>query len=129
MELAGTRLQLASALAAERPEVAMAEARAALDAFERLQAARQADAAAALLRSLGVHATVSPARSGGVLTRREAEVLGLLGAGLSNREIADRLYISPKTAEHHVGRVLSKLGLRTRAEAAAYAVREMSARE
>jgi DNA-binding NarL/FixJ family response regulator len=110
----------------ERPEVAMAEARAALDAFERLRAARQADAAAALLRSLGVRATAGRGRSGDVLTRREAEVLDLVAAGLSNREIGDRLYISTKTAEHHVARVLSKLGVRTRAEAAAYAVRERS---
>jgi DNA-binding CsgD family transcriptional regulator len=126
MELAGARLQLAGALVEDRPEAAMAEARGALDAFERLRAARQADAAAALLRSLGAHATVARGRSGDVLTKREAEVLDLLGAGLSNREIAERPYISPKTAEHHVARVLLKLGVRSRAEAAAYAVRERS---
>ncbi len=107
-------------LVTDRPEVAMAEARAALDAFERLQAARHVDAAAAVLRSLGVRATPAK-RGGGVLTRREAEVLDLLGHGLSNPEIADRLYISRKTVEHHVGNILAKLGLRSRAEAAAYA--------
>ena len=54
-----------SALAADRPEVAMAEARAALEAFEQLQAARDADAAAAVLRSLGVRtATHRPRRRG-----------------------------------------------------------------
>jgi DNA-binding NarL/FixJ family response regulator len=58
------------------------------------------------------------------LTLREREVLGLVAAGLSNAQIADRLVIAPKTAEHHVSRVLAKLGVRSRAEAAAHAVRE-----
>jgi DNA-binding CsgD family transcriptional regulator len=122
MEVAQSRLELASVLAAERPEVAIVEARAAFDAFERLDAARHADAAAALLRSLGAR-TAAAKRSGEILTRREAEILDLVGHGLSNPEIADRLYISRKTVEHHVGNILTKLGLRSRAEAAAYAAR------
>ena len=52
----------------------------------------------------------------------------LLALGLSNPEIARRLVISVKTAEHHVRHILAKLGLRNRAEAAAYAARE-AARE
>lgn len=121
MELARTRLDLARALRDDRPEVALVEARAALDVFEQLQAARDIDAASALLRSLG--APVGASRSGGTLTKREAEVLDLLGHGLSNPEIAERLYISRKTVEHHVGNVLAKLALRSRAEAAAHAAR------
>jgi len=117
------RLELANACRRDSPEVAAAEARAALAYFEKLEAARYADAAAAVLRGLGER--VAPSRpTGAVLTRRERDILGLLGAGLSNPEIADRLFISRKTVEHHVGNVLSKLGLRNRAEAAAYAVRQ-----
>jgi DNA-binding NarL/FixJ family response regulator len=122
MELARCRLALANALADERPEVAIAEARAALEAFEQLQAARDVDEAVAVLRMLGVRARTTR-KDGGLLTRREAEVLELLGHGLSNPEISDRLYISRKTVEHHVGNILAKLGLRSRAEVAAYATR------
>lgn len=122
LEHARSRLELAAACAADRPEVALAEARAAYDAFERLRAARLVDAAAALLRSLGVK-VASAVPDGGRLTRREQEILDLIGEGLSNPEIATRLYISRKTVEHHVGHVLAKLGLRSRSEAAAYCVR------
>jgi DNA-binding CsgD family transcriptional regulator len=125
-EAALTRLLLAMALAEGDRERAVAEAQAALAAFEALGAARDADATAALLRSLGdpAHRGAGGRRgSGGDLSPREIEVLGLLSEGLSNREIAERLFVTRKTAEHHVARVLSKLGLRSRAEAAAYAAR------
>jgi DNA-binding CsgD family transcriptional regulator len=122
MEIAQCRLALATTLAPDRPDAATLEARAALDAFEQLDAPRHADAAAALLRSLGAPPGVRR-RTDGALTRREAEVLELLGHGLSNPEIADRLFISRKTVEHHVSKILTKLDLRSRAEAAAYAAR------
>lgn len=122
MEVARCQLELATLLAPERPDAAIGEARAALETFERLDAPRHVDAACALLRSLGAR-PAARARVDGALTRREADVLALLGHGLSNPEIADRLFISRKTVEHHVSRVLAKLGLRSRAEAAAYAAR------
>jgi DNA-binding CsgD family transcriptional regulator/tetratricopeptide (TPR) repeat protein len=53
------------------------------------------------------------------LTARESEVLPLLAEGLTDREIADRLIISPRTASHHVSAILSKLGARRRSEAIA----------
>jgi DNA-binding CsgD family transcriptional regulator/tetratricopeptide (TPR) repeat protein len=56
------------------------------------------------------------------LTTRELEVLGLLAAGRTDREIADTLYISPRTASKHVGAILAKLDAASRAEAAIFAV-------
>ncbi len=122
VEQARVRLELARLIATQDPDVAVAEAKAALAVFEEVHAARDADIAAALLRSMGASRKTGP-RTGTPLTKRETEVLELLGHGLSNPEIAERLYISAKTAEHHVGRILFKLGLRNRAEAAAFAVR------
>ena len=122
LELARARLELARSLAEAEPEVAIAEAKAALDAFERAQAARDADIAASLLRSLGAPTRSAP-KGREPLSKRESEVLELLGHGLSNPEIAERLFISRKTAEHHVSNILLKLGLRNRAQAAAYAAR------
>jgi DNA-binding NarL/FixJ family response regulator len=59
------------------------------------------------------------------LTSREREVLRLLVAGRSNKEIAGALFISPKTASVHVSNILGKLGASSRTEAAAIAHREM----
>ena len=122
-ETALVRLELARALSDSGPELAVAEARSALATFERLGAAGDADATDALLRSLGAAGRTGPKRVG-VLTRREQEVLRLVGLGLSNPEIAQRLFISRKTAAHHVSNVLAKLGVRNRAGAIAYATRQ-----
>ena len=123
---AQTRLALARLLGPSDPSLAVAEARVAFTIFEDLGAGRDADATAALLRSLGVKAARSGPKDVGRLTKREHEVLELLGEGLSNPEIAQRLFISRKTVEHHVARILSKLGLRGRAEAAAVVSRGSS---
>jgi DNA-binding CsgD family transcriptional regulator len=128
LEIARTRMLLARASGEAKREVAIAEARAALGGFERLGADADADSAAAFLRLLGVKAARAGPRGRGVLTKRESEVLRLLGEGLSNREMAERMFIARKTVENHVASVLFKLELRGRGEAAAYAVRNLERR-
>jgi DNA-binding CsgD family transcriptional regulator len=122
LDAARARFEMALALESMEPEVAVGEARTALAEFERLGAPRDADAAAAFMREHGVAGRTGPKRLGS-LSKREREVLGLVGEGLTNSEIAARLFISTKTAGNHVSNVLSKLSLRSRTEAAAYAVR------
>ncbi|HYI35191.1 MAG TPA: LuxR C-terminal-related transcriptional regulator [Thermoleophilaceae bacterium] len=120
------RLALARALVAESPDVARDEARGAFDAFRELGASRAMDAAAGVLRELG-EATGARARSQGELTAREHEVLELVAGGMSNAQIAQTLVITEKTAGHHVSHILSKLGVRNRAEAAAHLARGQQA--
>ena len=112
------RLELARSLASEQPALAREEARAAFEVFRELGALRAMDAAAGVLRDLG-EATGAGRRSQGELTERERQVLELLTRGMSNAQIADALFISEKTAGHHVSHILAKLGVRNRAEAAA----------
>jgi HD-GYP domain-containing protein (c-di-GMP phosphodiesterase class II) len=57
------------------------------------------------------------------LTGREVEVLGLLAHGLSNRQIAERLVVAPRTVGHHVAHLYAKIGVATRAGATLYALR------
>lgn len=66
---------------------------------------------------------VSSQDPGSDLTQRELQVLRLLAAGASNREIAERLVISENTVKNHVGNILAKLDVKNRREAAAYARR------
>jgi DNA-binding NarL/FixJ family response regulator len=58
------------------------------------------------------------------LTARELEVARLVAEGKSNREIAEQLFISARTAQTHVTNILTKLGLESRAALAAYVVRQ-----
>lgn len=67
-----------------------------------------------------------PERDG--LTAREREVLGLIGDGLSNGEIAERLVVSPTTVKSHINNAFAKIGATTRTEAARYAFRAGLAR-
>jgi DNA-binding CsgD family transcriptional regulator len=75
----------------------------------------------AVQRRLGVGPGVDGPQA---LTPREREVVELLAEGLTNAEVAARLYISPKTAAVHVSNILAKLGMASRSEVAAFAVRE-----
>ncbi len=75
------------------------------------------DEATALAERLG------GASDDGQLTAREHEVAALLADGLTNAEVARRLFISPKTAAVHVSNILAKLGMTNRAEVAAWVVR------
>lgn len=122
LEAGEARLELARAVAATEPEIAREETRAAFEAFRELGAARAMDMAAAVMRGLG-SGTAARSRGSGELTARESEVLELLPQGMSNAQIAQALFISEKTAGHHVSAILAKLGVRNRAEAAAYATR------
>jgi DNA-binding NarL/FixJ family response regulator len=63
----------------------------------------------------------TPTASLDALTEREREVMALVGAGLSNEEIAEQLVVSPATAKTHVSRAMGKLGARDRAQLVVYA--------
>ncbi|MGH3951945.1 MAG: response regulator [Pseudonocardiaceae bacterium] len=65
--------------------------------------------------------TLKPHPQVNTLTEREREILGLVGEGLSNDEIAERLFISPATARTHVGRAMTKLAARDRAQLVVFA--------
>jgi DNA-binding NarL/FixJ family response regulator len=102
--------------------------RAALTELERLGARPLAAAVTRKLRELGVRDLVRGPRPAtranpANLTARETEVLALVAEGLRNADIARRLFVSPKTVDHHVSAILAKLGVRTRGEAARAATR------
>jgi DNA-binding NarL/FixJ family response regulator len=70
-----------------------------------------------LLAEFATHAKEPPPTAGlDELTEREREIVALVGEGLSNREIAERLFLSPATAKTHVSRAMGKLRVRDRAQ-------------
>lgn len=96
--------------------------RRALDRLRQLGAAPAAAIVARRLRGLGARGVPRGPRpstraNAGGLTRREADVLHLLGSGLRNREIAERLYLSPRTVDSHVASIFRKLGAANRTQA------------
>ena len=121
----GLRYDAALALVGSGDEAAIREGLCALDI---LGAAPAASIGRQALRRLGVRSIPSGVRSTtkahpAGLTRRQQEVLALVCEGLSNEEIAGRLFVSVKTTEHHVSAVLGKLGVTSRKAAAAEANR------
>ncbi|GIF21038.1 DNA-binding CsgD family transcriptional regulator/tetratricopeptide (TPR) repeat protein [Actinoplanes tereljensis] len=121
-ELALALLGLAEAQAADRG--AAAETLGEVSSLaEALGAGPLLEAADTLGRRLGVRAAVSTVAGAAVLTAREREVLRLVAEGQSNSRIATSLYISPKTASVHVSRIIAKLEVANRTEAAAVAHR------
>ena len=114
----GCPYETAQALLGSDDETALREA---LDIFEMTGAEPAAKHARRQLRELGVkgiprgpHESTRSNSAG--LTRREIEIVQLLSDGLRNNEIAERLFLSPKTVDHHVSSVLSKLGVKARAQ-------------
>ena len=76
--------------------------------------------AAEILVAMNRHPAPDPLQE---LTAREHEILGFIGAGLTNREIGERLQLSEKTIKHYVTNILQKLQVRSRVEAALFAAR------
>jgi DNA-binding CsgD family transcriptional regulator len=100
------------------------EQRAALTIFDRLGAGPAAAFLRKRMRELGVRSVPRGLRDSTRnnphgLTKREAEILELLSEGLRNASIAKRLFLSPKTVDHHVSAILAKLRVPSRAEAVA----------
>jgi DNA-binding CsgD family transcriptional regulator/tetratricopeptide (TPR) repeat protein len=120
-ETARSQARLAAALHLAGHEKDAANLRAQVEGAALLMGAQP------LLRELGSPPAAtfdSTGRRGQVLTVRELEVLKLVSLGRSNRDIADQLFISAKTASVHVSNILAKLGARSRTEAVAIARHE-----
>ncbi|HEY8322972.1 MAG TPA: AAA family ATPase [Ktedonobacterales bacterium] len=122
-EQRGCSYEAALARAEANDEAALRDA---LATLQRLGAQTTARIVTRKLRRLGAHdlprgPRASTQASDALLTAREREVLALICQGLRNADIASRLYLAPKTVEHHISAILAKLQARSRAEAVAVA--------
>ncbi len=88
--------------------------RASLEGFEGLGAAAWADRASSELRASGETARQREPSTVGQLTPQELQIARLVGQGLSNRDVAGRLFVSPRTVEYHLSHAYQKLGVRSR---------------
>ncbi|MFE2266691.1 helix-turn-helix transcriptional regulator [Streptomyces griseosporeus] len=89
---------------------------AALECFERLDARPWADRAASELRAAGAPAAGAASVPASELTAQERQIAELAAQGLTNRDIAARLYLSPRTVGYHLHKIFPKLGIRARAQ-------------
>jgi DNA-binding NarL/FixJ family response regulator len=90
--------------------------RAALELFQSLGAIPWARRAEAELRATGETARRRDATTLTQLTAQEAQIAGLVASGLTDREIAAQLYLSPRTVDYHLRKVFTKLGIASRTE-------------
>jgi DNA-binding NarL/FixJ family response regulator len=115
--LGGRRREAIAAARQDLGDAGFADARATGRALSRCEAVRLAS------NSSAQPAVVPVAGNLGPLTRREAEIASLIAQGLTNKDIAAKLFIAPRTAETHVAHILAKLGFNTRAQIAGWVIR------
>jgi DNA-binding CsgD family transcriptional regulator len=116
----GERLRRAGARADAREPL-----RAALDTFERLGAPAWAELARAELRAAGQASATRTQAAGARLTPHELQVALLVSQGMTNREAAAALFLSPKTIEYHLGQIYRKLEVRGRSQLARLMAQEL----
>ncbi|WP_203973069.1 helix-turn-helix transcriptional regulator [Planotetraspora silvatica] len=99
-----------------RPTAARKHLHDALETFERLGARQWAAQAGGELRAAGQAVRPGLAQNTDQLTAQQLQIARLVAEGATNREVAARLYLSPRTVEHHLRNIFAKLGIRSRVE-------------
>jgi DNA-binding NarL/FixJ family response regulator len=116
-DLARTELVYGEFLRRERRRIdARAQLRSALTGFEQFRAEPWAERARTELRATGETARKRDPGTIGQLTPQELQIAQLVGEGLSNKDIAAQLFLSPRTVEYHLHKVFAKLGVASRSE-------------